>query len=449
MDIDINKGETWASPEYVLTPHNNGWAKGIEVYREWFNKNYKRDYPLPDHIKKGLGFRTIWMSQNQPNDKQDVYWKIKDIPEVAVESKQHGLDELVLWAWHQGFELPLPQPYPHLGTEQDLVEAVKKSKQIGVNVAPFISVLQADKVTAHKYGLTVPDTGGWTYHPESIPRFQPLYAHGYRCAQIDTANKLWHEEVVSSCKRMADLGIPSVSWDQFWAVKQEPNMQTLTQQIREYAKKTDPQSTFSGEELWNMEIDCQYLDYTWNWNRNEYKALMSVLPAPRVNMNIGGDNVDLAKFCFADNVYLNVFPAKPGSINGSAGIKDYPELSRGLKQCAKLRAQFISYFVDGTFISDCVLIKPCIDAHVSAYVLQPGKLLIIVINKQRLPAKKVRFNCDFSAWLDHTKGRKYLIKSYNGSGKLVHTKKVSSPVWFGTTASLKYLDMTLFEIETF
>jgi len=184
-NVDIKKGEKWQSAEYVLTPHKAGWAKGMEPYRQWVKQNFKRQYPLPKHIRDGLGFRTIWMCQNQPNDPEDVVWKFSDLPKVAQDCKEHGIDELVLWAWHEGFVLPFYEPYPHLGTEEDMIKAVKQCQQTGVNVAPFISVLQAKKKTAHKYGLTIPDTGGWTYHTEAYPIFQPLYAHGYRCAPVD------------------------------------------------------------------------------------------------------------------------------------------------------------------------------------------------------------------------------------------------------------------------
>ena len=39
-------------------------------------------------------------------------------------------------------------------------------------------------------------------------------------------------------------------------------MQSLTRKIREYALQHDPEATFSGEPLWNLEIDSGYLDFT-------------------------------------------------------------------------------------------------------------------------------------------------------------------------------------------
>jgi hypothetical protein len=58
---DLAPNTSWQSAEYILTPHHNGWAKGIIPYRLWAKQNIKRLYPLPDHVRDGLGYRTLWM----------------------------------------------------------------------------------------------------------------------------------------------------------------------------------------------------------------------------------------------------------------------------------------------------------------------------------------------------------------------------------------------------
>ena len=39
---------------------------------------------------------------------------------LARESKEHGIDELCLWGWNLGLQVPIPPPYPEFGTERDL-----------------------------------------------------------------------------------------------------------------------------------------------------------------------------------------------------------------------------------------------------------------------------------------------------------------------------------------
>ena len=40
----------------------------------------------------------------------------------------------------------------------------------------------------------MPETGGWTYHTELIPRFNPPYAGQYACAQVDTSHPQWQAD---------------------------------------------------------------------------------------------------------------------------------------------------------------------------------------------------------------------------------------------------------------
>lgn len=45
-------GGTWQSAEFWLTPHAGGWAKGIEVYRDYV-KGVNRPRPIPSHVRDG------------------------------------------------------------------------------------------------------------------------------------------------------------------------------------------------------------------------------------------------------------------------------------------------------------------------------------------------------------------------------------------------------------
>ncbi len=438
---DIAPNSSWQSAEFILTPHQNGWAKGIIPYRNWAKQNVKPLYPLPDHVRDGLGYRTIWMRNFfYPEDPQGNNFRFSDLPKVAKESKDNGLDELVLWGWNDPFMLPLPPPNQFLGTEQDMVNAVAECKKIGVNVAPFRSVMITQ--TASKYGLE-PNTE-YNYDPEFLPELNPHYAvAGKGAAMVPSSNKLWQEEALSSSKHLIDIGIPSISWDQFFTVGPGKYLDTVVTKVRKMAKEKDPQSTFSAEAGTNMENEYDYLDYTWNWDYSDgcdYRALISLLPAPRINLNID-KSVSEAKIGFADNLYLNVYPRKPDGVNGSDYISNHPELSKALKQCARLRRQFLNYFVNGTFVADCILSKDCPDAHVSTYVL-PKSMLVIVINKTN--KKEITFEGDIGPWLKSATGR-YTIKQYN-DGVLVKTTSGSKSQWIQKTPVMKNLDISLYEL---
>lgn len=436
---EIKPGETWSSGSWVLTPHRSGWAKGIEPYRQWVRAKVQRRYTMPRHVRESLGYRTLWMCQNQFHDPADVVWRFRDLPALAAEAKDHGLPEMVMWSWQPGFDASLPTPFPHLGTEAELLDGIKQCRAIGVNVAPFISVVQAGPKTAARYGLTIPNNNGWTYHTELIPRRNPPYATGYSCVQVGPAHEQWQDEVAAACRQWADKGIRSISWDQYMTTAQQPSIQDLTRRIRDYARTLDPESSFSAEELWNLEVDCEWLDYTWNWGAyRDCQAFVNAFPAPRRNVNINR-SVSEARFAFMDNLMLNVWPAKPDHINGSEWIANVPELSSTLKVCAGLRRQFLPYFTDGVLIGNCLLSKIRPGVRLSAYVL-PDRVLAVVLNQG--PEAALTFSYDLEPWLP---GRTtFTASQYDEAGAEVSTGEV--PV-SGTceTRPLRSLEMTVIE----
>lgn len=416
---EVAPGATWTSGEWVLTPHKAGWAKGIEPYRAWVGEHAKRQYPVPKHIKEALGFRSLWMSQGQPNDPTDAVWRFRDLPDLAREARDHGLTEMVLWGAMPGFDASLPPPFPHLGTERELFDAAKECHALGVNVVPFISVLQANPKTAPRYGLSVTSNNGWTYHTELIPRWNPPYATGLSCVQVGPANQQWQDEVVASTRRWADEGLPSVSWDQYWTDQGKPSMQDLTRRIRDYALTLDPEASFSGEELWNIEVDCEYLDYTWNWTAyRDCQAYVNAFPGPRPNVNINRSEAE-AKFAFLDNLFLNVWPMKPDGINGSERIANVPALSAALKECAALRQQFLPYFTEGTLIGACLQPEPSPGVRLSAYVL-PDRVLALVLNQGG--QGKLPYRYDLSPWLEGA--GMVTVSRYDHTGAPIESRRV-------------------------
>lgn len=442
--LKIAPGEEWHSDAYWLTPHQHGWAEGIEPFRAWVKKNWTRKYPLPEHIKNGMGFRTVWMANGLAEDSLDAIYCYNDLPRLAKESKEHGLDEMVIWFWCPYLQLPV-KTLDYLGTEQELLDAVAECKRLGVNVNLFISVLYLANPTASRYGWTPTKEASWTYHPELIPEFNPPYASWNWSVLAEQNDQKWQDDVFASFKKFIDLGLTSFVWDVFSAAPVKPNLYDLTTRIRDAAFARGPQAVFAGEGGCDIGQDYKYLDYTWNWNWNwptykDFRAFTSVFPAPRLNVNID-NSAKVVKFCFADNAYMNIMPSTPDGINASDLIVNHPAVSQALQQCAQLRQQFLPYFENGKLIGNCILSEECEAAHVSAYVL-PDRVLMILINSG--DERAIRFTSNPAFWLKSATG-KYTVNIYNSNGDLVGTNKNVPGEYRRTTAKLKHLDMALYE----
>jgi len=444
----VKVGASWESPEYILTPHQSGWAKGIEPYKHFVASKVHRLFPVPGHIRNGLGFRTVIMGTRYPADgDNDVAFRFTDLPKLAQECKANGLNDMVIWAWRRSFILPGLPPYSNLGTSKQLADAIKECNKIGVNISMFESVASLANPTAAKYGYKV-GTKGWTYHPEMIPRFNPYYATGMATVRARSNDMRWQKAVVSDVKMLYDTYSHSITWDEGHA-----GTEAVFKQFLPLVKKTDPEATFSAEITSSAESMADYLDYTWNWELGSYfhagmreyrdmRAFIDAFPAPRPNYNINRNAQDI-KYAFMDNSFVNLMPSGPDGPNATALLSDYPELGVVLKQCAKVRAQFLNYFTKGRLIGECLLKEECPDTHVNAYVL-PDRILLMIMNTANT-SREVNFKIDLAPWLKSGNGN-YEVKSYDQFGTKFGGTETIQAVWSGVTQPMRTMDFSVYEI---
>ena len=83
------------------------------------------------------------------------------------------------------------------------------------------------------------------------------------------------------------------------------------------------------------------------------------------------------KLIFMDNLMMNVYPSRPEDYNGSALISEYPEFSQAVKTCARLRKEYLSYFVDGLMISDCA-VDGDVPCRVTGYLMEESHDMLFI-----------------------------------------------------------------------
>ena len=130
----------------------------------------------------------------------------------------------------------------------------------------------------------------------------PPYA-GYSCVQVGPSNPKWQDEVAASCRRWVDKGITSFSWDQYLTTADKPNIQDLTRRIRDYARRRT-RSQLSAAGASHVEIDAEWLDYTWNWQPyRDCQAFVNAFGSPRDRIASIHRSVAEARFAFMDNLF--------------------------------------------------------------------------------------------------------------------------------------------------
>jgi len=273
--------------------------------------------------------------------------------------------------------------------------------------------------------------------------FNPPYADAHTVARADQTDNKWRNDVLKMCTKMMGWGSASLVWDVYKCRNLSPNLYDLTREIRELARRKDAQSVFAAESCSPLEFEANHIDYTWNWiDWEDRRPLVSAFPTPRINVNINYDPITV-RMSFMDNLYLNVMPSRPGDVNGSAMIADYPDLSKALKQCDNLRKQFLPYFIEGTMIGECVLAEQCPGAHITAYVL--GKrMLLMALNREE--DKSLTIKADLKPWLPSASGG-YIVKTYDMDGNGSQSGETSTD-WRRATKSLGRGDMLIYEFVT-
>ena len=440
----VAPGESWDSGEFWLTPHPGGWAKGIEVYRQYV-KQVNPGRPLPNHVRDGLGFQTVFIAQDQEMDPAKTDFQFVDLPRIASDAATYGIDEVVFWHAAPAFILPIPL-YPEVGTIQEMIDGIHQGKKSGVNMAPFFSVHETLNRTAAEYGVK-PSEQNWTFHSELIPNFQPYYVKGFESVWVPSDNALWQKRVLDCFTDWVKKGVYSFSWDEFGGNDIDARKSGLIntiEKVRTLARAQDPESTFSGESIDadSLEHDGKVLDFTWNWvDYVDAGPILNVLHEPRLNCNVE-DSAKIVKKGFIDGLYLNVMPKKPDGENGSALISSQPEMAEAVRTTASLRKQFLPFFVDGTFIGDSVL-RTESSGFVHGYALEK-RLLVMVLNDRDKP-QFVTVGSDLGLWLPTAPS--YLIKYYDSTGKLVRTTRSLGKGWTGTTDNLAPNGLAMFEID--
>jgi hypothetical protein len=473
----VEPGTSWESEEFWLTPHLGGWAKGIEVYRDYVNHvNPPRE--LPPVVRDGVGFQTIWMTQSTEPDGDKAAFRYKDIARVAQDAHEHGIDELMLWNWAK-YGSPELQFRPDLGTREELLEGIRAANQIGVKVVPFINVVNLDDRFAARYGMKPGGAAPWTYHPEMIPAMVPFSNASGQIA-MDTRNQRWHEDVLRNLTKWADLGMSSFGWDVF-DDNGSLSLVRLIEEVRKQTRSRDQDSIFAGEpcQQGSLERDNLVLDHTWNWlDYIDAGPLVSVLRTPRFNCNVQ-NSPRVVKMAFAEGLYINLMPKKPDQPNDTALISEEPALSVAIKEVAALRKQFLPFFVEGTALGESILAEPaslfdqkpictgswtgCTGGWVGGATQELGefkypgvfvrahrlqeRLLILVLNNEDKP-KEIVIKSDLRFWLPSKGG--YQITYHDFTGKLIATTNFNSsdgPLWLGKTRLLRPTELSLFEIR--
>lgn len=128
----LKKGAVFKCDNFIIAPYSGSWHKGADIYREFLKKNIQ----LPERHDR-VRFFTGWervILRTQYGENLFVY---RDLPAMAAELKECGVDALLIFGWHKGGH---DNDYPNycvsesLGGFEEFKKAISEVKKLGIHV---------------------------------------------------------------------------------------------------------------------------------------------------------------------------------------------------------------------------------------------------------------------------------------------------------------------------
>lgn len=422
--LELNKGDTYDSGIYVLTPHMGGWVKGIEPYKQWVKQNRNRVVPVPRCMKEWLGFRTVWMGSGYPKDDDDTNWTYLDFPALAKDIADVGLSGMNLWgACYTGFPMTKECFYSEYGGFDGFVAGVKKAAELGVEIYPLVSMVQVWYEEAQKRGLPV--NASWAETIKAVPVFRAPYMKSWSSYNMDNLDVDWWRDAVMQSLRFwrDEAHCPSIAWDQYILPAGNNALHDLINTYRLETQALYPNAHFSAESTYYMESDVDNCDSQWTWlwwqeGTTDFRPYLYAIETERPNMNVDSSPL-FAKYIFMDNLMMNAYPSKPGQVNGTAMIADYPVFAATIRRLSVLRKQFMPFFTDGGNVGDCILTKSAKGVRAGFYTLDDAVLGFAVLDENTHSAT---ISLDLT---DYSTSTRFVLDIFDETGEVLETHPVT------------------------
>jgi len=135
----VGSGATWSGCDWAVAFHDGDWVEAGQIYREWFLETFGLRDAEKDWIRRENCFQMVMMMLPEGN----INFRFRDVPELARQGMQYGIDSLQLAGWQLGGHdngYPFYEPDPRLGTWDDVAWAINECHKMGVRVYFFANL---------------------------------------------------------------------------------------------------------------------------------------------------------------------------------------------------------------------------------------------------------------------------------------------------------------------
>lgn len=398
----IEPGKEMELLPFALEAYTGGWAKGTACC----TKRSKSWVTLPKETPKWIHEPHSWLQFQMNSAEDELRIPFKDLPRViGEECRKYGVDAIQLVGWNHGGQdrgNPSHDPDPRLGTREELKEAIRQIRAMGVKLILFVKFTWAD-VTREDYDevykpLTAKDPygnafghGGYQYMTLSQSTNISTRRFATMCFGSD--------EYLAICRRefqkVIDLepdgvlfdecqhhnptlccfdtshghryGAPTYSWDSRFAAM-----------LREMVQGKE--FVIAGEALYDFQFSDYDLGYGRTWGR-EHKPVTRLLRPEGEFMTAvtGFEDRAMINQCLMNRYVISYEP-----YNFKGKLSDFPLTVAYGKKMDTLRTDLRKYFWDGEFmekLGGTVKTENGADhPYYSLFCAHDGKLGMVLVN---------------------------------------------------------------------
>ena len=384
LHFSINKfpylkpGQSWRSPEMVISLHMGDWHKAADKYRSWAMSWMRFPKPPKWLAEEFIG----WESTMICSSAEVIHHKYEDLPQMLDNAMAGGVNTLDLVGWSDAMVRRYPDftPRERFGGPEGLKKALAQVHAKGGRVIAWGTANRADMSTdwykneLHKYSIKNNDgvtlTLHWGHDVLGYMGQQMCYGQGAYVAEMCTSCPEWRDILAKhEIDQMIELGLDGVQLDEICgsarlcydpAHGHERPGEAVTVGTLELAKMLfararakNPEFAVTGEEACDSLM--QYLDLSfargmYNRTPNGYRLFRYTFPELKQTFAVGFENTVPDEMHRLNTALLAGYFVNYEIHQLGAQVKDLPELAAYGSELLKIRKQYREYLIDGRYL---------------------------------------------------------------------------------------------------
>ena len=349
----------------AMEAYRGGWAQGAKCYTR-ISRRWNRLPDMPAWARRPHAWLQLHI--NSPED--ELRMRFTDLPRVAAECKQYGVDAIQLVGWNDGGQdrgNPSHDPDPRLGTFEELKTAIHAIRAMGIKLVLFAKFTWADE--SHPQFKAV-------YEPLAIKDPYGNYAlhGGYQYQTLSQMADVNTRRLVPMCfhsdaylalcraefQKCIDLGADGILFDENhhhahtlccfderhghrYGESVYRADERLIDMFREMVR--DREFLFGGEASYDFQLNYYDVSYGRTWGSGHVPFTRMTRPnANLMTAVIGFDDRAMINQCLLNRYIISYEP-----FNFKGMLSDFPATVAYGKKMDALRTELRAIFWDGTY----------------------------------------------------------------------------------------------------